>query len=215
MIAFLLRNFPINRQPLKTIFVPQLSITYCLTFIYLLRLWCILLRGLRRLDVDVLRLWGEDGMDWLASSDDWLDQCLLCGNCVSLLSFMNLWKVIDLSSQLGRWFWIIIISCFGLISQTNISKQWWITSWMGISVSWHRCNKHLLRFVRVANLNMLSRRLIVFFLLFNWSWSYRFMSQRVTLNILQINHLFFLLTRCMRQYTQSCYQHKYFLQKDR
>lgn len=78
--------------------------------VYLLSLRRVLLLGLmRRLDVDVLRLWGQNWMDRLTTPDDWLDQCLLCWHRVSLFSFVNLWQVIQLSSQLRRWFWVIII----------------------------------------------------------------------------------------------------------
>lgn len=54
-----------------------------------------------RLNVDVLRLGCEDGLDWLAAADDRLDERLLSRHRVSAVGLVDLREMVQLRSELG------------------------------------------------------------------------------------------------------------------
>lgn len=67
----------------------------------LLGLWHVRLICLRRLDVDVLRLWSQDRLNGMASADNRLQEGLFRWHGVGLIGFMHLGQVVQLGSDIS------------------------------------------------------------------------------------------------------------------
>lgn len=101
IIAHFTLQIPPNCLTLKSFSIPQLSHMLTNCFTNLLSLRHVLLMMLRRLNINVLRLWGENLLDGLTSADDRLDKSLLSWHGVRLIRLVDLWKMIKLGAKLS------------------------------------------------------------------------------------------------------------------